>query len=216
MLQWGALGLLVLAFSACATGKAVGRAEDAAKRGDWDTAVAYYREALGKDPKRLDLRVALERAMREASAIHLKRARDLEAAEQLPGAAAEYRLAASLDPVNAFALSKAMQIERTLRDQAEANRPLSRVDEARQQAAAGSQFPRLDPRQRVSLSFQRASVQSILEAIANLGGITVEYDANLATQLNNQYQVSFSDTPLEEALTKVLTANTLWFKITGP
>src|SRR5262249_9596256 len=35
-------------------------------------------------------------------------------------------------------------------------------------------------------------------------------------QLSNSYAVSFADTPIEEALTQVLTANTLWFKITGP
>jgi general secretion pathway protein D len=154
--------------------------------------------------------------MREASAVHLKRARDLEAQEQLPGAAAEYRLAASLDTANSFALSKAMQIEKTLREQAEANRPLSRIEEMRQQAAQASTIPRLDPRTRVNMSFSRAAVQAILNSIAQLSDITVTYDANLSTALNNSYTVTFTDTPIEEAFTTVLSANTMTFKITGP
>jgi general secretion pathway protein D len=214
--RWGTLALLAVAFSACATGKAISRAESAAKKGDWDSAVAYYREALGRDPKRLDVRLSLERAMREASSIHLKRARDLEAQDQLPGAAAEYRLAASLDPANAFALSKALEIERVLREKAEANRPLSRMEEMRQQAAQASVVPRLDPRTRVNMSFPRSSVQSILQAISELAGIQITYDANLLPQLQNPYTVSFTDTPLEEALTTVMGANTLAYKITGP
>src|SRR6476661_5842492 len=140
----GTVALLALTFSACAANKAASHAEAAAKKGDWDSAVAYYREALGHDPKRLDLRVALERAMHEASSIHLKRAHDLESQDQLAGAAAEYRLAANLDPTNAFALSKALELERELRDRAEASRPPSRMEELRQQAQVN--IPRLDPR----------------------------------------------------------------------
>jgi general secretion pathway protein D len=214
--RWGALGLTVLAISACATGRAAGRGDAAAKRGDWDSAVAYYREALGRNPGSVDLRVALGRAQREASAIHLTRARDLEAKEQLPGAAAEYRLAAELDAANAFALSKATQLEKSLREQAEANRPPSRIDELRQQAQQSSPVPRLDPRRRVNLEFPRAAVRDILKMIADLCGININYDANLGPQLGNQATATFADTPLEEALTQVLSANTLTFKITGP
>src|SRR6516225_8318687 len=69
--------------SACATGSALHNAQKAADHGDWDSAVAYYREALNSDPSRVDIKVALERAMRTASGEHLKRAKQLEEQDQL-------------------------------------------------------------------------------------------------------------------------------------
>ena len=74
---------------------------------------AYYRQALGRDPSRIDVKIALQRAMAAASAEHIKRARELEAQDQLPGAIAEYRLAAELDPTNTLAAAKANELERT-------------------------------------------------------------------------------------------------------
>jgi len=216
MLRWGALGLLILAGPACATGRLTSRAETAAQKGDWDTAVAYYREALNQAPSRLDLRVALQHALEEASSLHLKRARDLEAQDQLPGAAAEYHLAADLDPSNSFALSKALEIEKTLRAQAEANRPPSRMDELSRQAAQTSTVPHLDLRQHVNATFPRAAVRDILKSLADSVGLTITYDANLQTQLGNPYEISFTDKPIEEAIAQVLSNNQLAFKITGP
>jgi tetratricopeptide (TPR) repeat protein len=69
------------------------KGRDAAKKGDWDSAVAYYREAVAADPKAIEARVGLERAMREAAMAHITRAKKLEADEQWQGAAQEYRLA---------------------------------------------------------------------------------------------------------------------------
>src|SRR5687767_1172097 len=103
--------LLLIAGAGCLTGRSVSRGDAAAKRGDWDAAVAYYREALLQDPKRVEARIALERATREAANMHLARAKKLEAEEQLAGAAAEYRLAVDFDPSNAVALSRALAIE---------------------------------------------------------------------------------------------------------
>src|SRR5688572_1190742 len=47
--RWGAIGLLVITAVGCATGRAVSRGDDAARRGDWDAAVAYYRQALSEN-----------------------------------------------------------------------------------------------------------------------------------------------------------------------
>ncbi len=93
-LRWSTIGLAVLLVAGCMTSRSLQRGQTAAARGDWDAAVAYYREALVKDPKSIEVRLALERATREASNAHIARARTLEAQEQWAGAAAEYRVAA--------------------------------------------------------------------------------------------------------------------------
>ena len=205
----------VAAVAACATGKALNSADSAAKKGDWDSAVAYYREALNDDPSRVDIKISLERAMRNASAEHLKRAKAFEEQDQLSGAAAEYRLAADLDPGNTVALSKAMEIEKKMREQIEATRPRPQIEDLRQQAAQASPIPHLDPRVRVNLNFTQASVRDILTFIGATTGINIQFDQPSPT-LNNPYTIVAQDISLEDALTQVVMANGLTFKVNGP
>jgi general secretion pathway protein D len=200
--------------SACATGSALHNAQKAADHGDWDSAVAYYREALNSDPSRVDIKVALERAMRTASGEHLKRAKTLEEQDQLSGAAAEYRLAADLDPGNTLALTKAIEIEKKIRDQIEASRPRPHIDDLRQQAAQSSQIPHLDPRVKVTANFT-GSVRDLLTFIAAQTGINVTYDQVIPT-INSSYAINLQDVSLEDALNQIMTANTLTYKVTGP
>ena len=115
--------LAMALLTGCATGRAVRSADSAAKAGDWDTAVTFYREALGQARDRSDLRIKLERSTRMASAEHMTRARQLAYQQQLGGAVAEYRLSAELYPTDMLASQKAGERDRTLRGQLEAPRP---------------------------------------------------------------------------------------------
>src|ERR1043165_2098629 len=115
------LGVGLAIASACATGQAIRAGDAAAKRGDWDTAVARYREAAAHNPRKMEVQISLRQAMQAATAIHIKRAETLEAQDQLPGAEAEYRIASDIDPSNTYALAKAAEIERTIRARIDAN-----------------------------------------------------------------------------------------------
>jgi len=57
--------------AACAAGRAFSRGDDAARAGDWETAVDHYRRAVDKDPNNAEYRIAYERAMISASQVHL-------------------------------------------------------------------------------------------------------------------------------------------------
>ncbi|MCC7044679.1 MAG: hypothetical protein IT183_12510 [Acidobacteria bacterium] len=203
--------------SGCAAGRALRSADTAAREGDWDTAVTFYREALGRAPGRADLRIKLERATRMASAEHVARARQLEEQEQLPGAIAEYRLAADLDPSNILAVQKAAELERKVREQVEAARPRAPVDALRAQGAQTSSIPRLDPRTVVpEMRFPNASVRDILGTISKLTGININYDQGLDANLSRPYPIDLQQTPLEEVLNQILQANNLTFKVQNP
>jgi general secretion pathway protein D len=203
--------------TACATGQAVRRGDRAVTSGDWDTAVAFYRQALGADPTRPDIKIKLERAMQQAAAVHVRRARDLETQDQLPGAAAEYRQAADLDPSSTAALTKALEIERKLREQAEASRPPASIDALRQQATQSSPIPHLDPRTPLrKMQFTNAAVRDILRAIADNTGINIQYDQGLDQSLTRPFTFDVQDTSLEEVLLQVLESNQLTYKIQSP
>jgi len=213
-----AVGLLALALGGCTALRAQRNAEDAVAHGDYDSAVAYYRKAWAAAPERVELRIALERVTRVAASEHVKRARDLESQDQLTGAMAEYRLAADLDPTNTLALTKAVEIERRLRDLAETSRPQARIENLRAQAAQASPIPRLDPRVRVPQLRSTASVRDLLKTISDLTGINVNYDRDLLTNplLSQSYPVDLQDTSLEDVLTQILQANQLTFKVQSP
>lgn len=213
-LRWGAIGLAMMFVAGCATGQSMSRGDDAANRGEWDAAVAYYRQALTQDPKRLEVRISLERATREAAMQHVTRARKLEADDQLSGAVAEYRLAVEFDPSNSLALSRALALERKIRDLVEASRPRTRMDEMRQQAAQASPIPKLDPRTPLpGLKFNNSAIRDILSTIATSTGINITYDQSLEGPLARPYSIDVNDVPLENVLNQVLSAHQLMFKV---
>ena len=210
----GAMGLMCVLIGACATSGARGRANKAALAGDWDAAVAYYREAVQEDPKAIELKIQLERAMREAASLHMTRAKKLEEQDQLAGAAAEYRQAVEYDPSNSLALSRALALERRMRDLAEASRPRTRMDEMRQQAIQTSPIPRLDPRTPLPvIAFNNASVRDILNSIGESTGISVTYDTGLEGVIARPYSINTTDMSLEAALNQIMTMFTLTFKV---
>ena len=74
---WLSAALLATALlSGCAASRAFQRAEEFGSHGDWDSAVAYYRRAMQADPNKPEYKIALERAMLQASRQHLDRARE--------------------------------------------------------------------------------------------------------------------------------------------
>jgi type II secretory pathway component HofQ len=220
LLRSGSVALLLAAAIGCATGRALSKAEDAKKKGDWDAAVAYYLEALGRDPKRVETKIALREATHAAAGAHLDRARKLEAQDQLSGAAAEYKQAADLDPANTLAASKALELERVIRDRIEASRPKSKMDELRAQATY--EPPVLDPRVTIPLLqfAQGTAVRDILGAISSITGINITYDqgtAPIETYLGRPTTgVALKDVRLDVALNQILSANQLFYKVIDP
>ena len=116
------LCLAVLA-AGCGASRSFGRGEGAARAGDWDTAVEHYRRAVQQSPTAPEYKIALERAMLTASQQHLDAARIAEARGQLDEALREYRRASEFDPPNRQIAGKVTELERRLRDQAEAAAP---------------------------------------------------------------------------------------------
>ena len=89
----GSLSSLAMAvfLAGCASSGAFHQGNDLAEMGDWDAAVDFYRQAVQENPRDPEYRIALERAMRQASRGYAERARELEGQEELPAALAQYR-----------------------------------------------------------------------------------------------------------------------------
>ncbi len=77
----------------CAAERSLQRGEDLAAAGRWEEAVKFYLDAAAQDPRNLEIRLGLARAMQEASAAALKRGQELEKADRLEEAVVAYRRA---------------------------------------------------------------------------------------------------------------------------
>lgn len=214
-----ALGLVAALVAGCASGRSFRRGQEAARLGDWDTAVAYYRQSLVEDPDRLETRVALERATMSASLEHLSRARQLEADGQLAAAAGEYRRVVDLDPTNQIAAAKAAELDRAVREQVEAARPRPAIEQMREQirdeqAAASLSLTQRLPR----LNFPSATLREVLEFIAATTNVNIVIDPTTAAgnELNRTVSLSLADVSVEEALRYLSTLYKLYYKVLDP
>ena len=206
-----ALFLALALLTGCAAGRAFRRGDERARVGDWDTAVTYYRTAVQADPDKPEYRIALERAMLNASRQHYDNARALEAKDQLDAALLEYRRTVEFDPGNTLALDRVVQLEKVIRDRVEASRPKPAIAQLREQARQVSPAPLLNPASRAPLdyNFKQASLRDILTFIGSATGINVIYD------------VSFNDRPvtatlqgsIEQVLNTLLSSNGLFYTV---
>ena len=196
----------------CGASRSYGRGSNAARAGDWDTAVEHYRHAVQQNPDRTDYKIALERAMINASHQHLDEARVLEARGQLDEALREYRRASQFDPPNRQVASKVLELERRIREAVEAARPKPSITQMRERARQASGEPLLNPasRQPLDLRFNNASIRDILNFISNVTGINITYDRDFQ---DRSYTVQLDGVTLEQALNQILSANQLFYKV---
>lgn len=204
--------LMAVLLAGCAAGRAFGRGESAARAGDWDAAVSYYRQALQRDPGRADYQIALERAMLNASRVHLDQARVLEARGDLEAALREYRRASEYDPPNRQISAKLLEMERRIRDAAEAAQAPSNLAQLRAQAARQSQQPVLIGANEIvpGIRFTNSSTRDALNAIGAATGINITYES---TYNDRPVTLELDNVTLEQALNQILSANQLFYKV---
>jgi len=201
---------LALAASGCGASRSFGRGENASRIGDWDAAVEHYRRAVQESPDRADYKIALERAMINASHQHLNQAQLFEARGELEAALREYRRASDFDPPNRQLAAKVTEIERRIRDQYEAQ-PRNNIAQLREQARQAGPPPLIKLTEVLpGIRFENTSIRDILNTIANATGINITYDRDYQ---DRAYTVQLNGVTLEQALTQILSANQLFYKV---
>jgi type II secretory pathway component GspD/PulD (secretin) len=198
----------------CAAGRAFGRGESAARAGDWDSAVEHYRRAVQADPGNPEYKIALQRAMISASIQHLDQARVAEARGQLEEALREYRRASEFDPPNRQVAAKVLELERSIRDQIEATRQRPSAQQLREATRADAAQTLFNLNTVVQpILFQQASLRDILNFIGEAVGINVTYDSAYQDRV---YSIKAEGVTLDQALTQIVTANQLFYKVMNP
>jgi general secretion pathway protein D len=217
LLKAAALVLVVASLAACGAGKAFKLADQAARVGDWDTAVRHYEQAVEADPNSAEYKIALERARLAASRDHLTKANEFEAKGDIEGAITEYRRVTDFDPANRRAAAKVSALEQTLRDRIEAARPKPQIEQMKERVRQAASETKLDPTSRKPLDMKFAAglpVKQILEFLAGASGINVLFEGtfNESTAISKS-AIDLGGVTLEQALQLVMTSNTLFYKV---
>jgi general secretion pathway protein D len=203
--------VLAVTLAACATSRAFMRGERAARAGDWDAAVEYYRQAMQDDPDRAEYKIAYERATQAAAVLHVDRARKAESEGRLEEALREYRRATELDTTNRQVAAKVGEIERILIDRVEAQRPRPQIDRLREEAQRATAEPILSPTTPLGpVNFQNASLREILQFMGQATGINVLFDRDF---VDRQTSINVDGVTLEQALQQLMLTNQLFYKV---
>ena len=199
----------------CAAGRAFRSGESAARGGDWDAAVEYYRMAVREAPDRPEYRIALERAMLSASRAHLAAARELEAAGDLSGALHEYRQAYALDASNGEVGVRIANLQQALRERIEAAREPAPIEAMRARARREAEPPLLDPAsdELLVLEFTDTNLRDILDFLGDASGINVTYDADFEDRTAS---LDLAGVTFEEALGQLLRSHGAFHKVVNP
>jgi general secretion pathway protein D len=196
----------------CATSGAFRRGQRAGTMGDWDAAVAAYRQALQEDPDRPEYRIALERASLSASLFHLERARRADEQNDLETAVQAYRKVYEYDPGNRTAMLRAAEIDKELRERAEAARPRPAIEAMRETARQRTAPPLLNPASRdpLEMRFPDTSARDALTFLGKATGINVQFES---TFRDAKINVDLTGLSLEEGLNQVMIASGAFYKV---
>jgi general secretion pathway protein D len=209
------IALAAMMVSACGTSRSFRRGEEAARAGDWDAAVQYYRRAVQENPDRPEHKIALERAQEAASILHTNRAKALEEKGDLEGAIAEYKRAVEFHPANRHAAHRRGELERTVREKMEATRVPAQVEQMRARARQQT-VPDLNPAspQPLKMVMNELSPIDALSFIAASAGINIVYEPTYKQHAQNKpITLNVSDLSLQEALNLVMTMSQSWYKV---
>jgi len=213
------LAIVLLAFGACATDRALNRAKEAERRGRWDEAVNLYATAVDRSPESVDARLRLEVAKRMASKRHLLAGRDLWEEGSYERSLIEYRAAVELDPLNRQAMFEFKQkLDMLDRMQAEARKEeeWEKEKKAEKQALeeAADKRPAIDINgsQTQSFNFPNRQVREIYQALAKMAGINIVFHESVRQKLNQKTDFIINNATFWEAFDYFVTSNSHFYR----
>jgi len=210
------LGLGLLGLSGCAAKSAFKKGQSEARRGNWDAAVVHYTRATQEAPENIEYRMALQNALSEVSATHLKKGRQHLAAEELEQAIGEFEKAAALDPSNQYAQDLLKSTRNKLRQRDQLKGETAEFEQRRRRAQQLlAPEPQLEPSSEspINIKFADTSLQKIFEALSQLSGVNILFDEGFR---DKRVSIDLVDVSFREALDKLMLVNRLFYKVVDP
>jgi general secretion pathway protein D len=215
MRRWGnvilCVGIGLIAAGCPKGGNDYDHARHAENLQDLDTALQYYQKAYNADPRNAAYRMKLNQIRFEAGVFHVHQGQKLRDSGDLPGAAAEFQRAATIDPSNDAAKQ---EMQKTLSLIAEKNHALDAQAGGEGESAGEDIYtsgpPELKPLSRAPINLKATDdAKAIFTAIAKLAGVNVIFDTDFTAR---RIQVDLNNVTLEQALAIAGIQSKAWWK----
>jgi len=203
--QIAAVSLLAVTACQSSSSGAFERGGNAARTGEWDAAAQYYKRALTEEPENVEYRIAFERALLEASRVHLENARNYAADDDIEAAIERFEIALDYDPTNRYARDELEEL-RERRNRRAPEEPTARVSPF----ADGT--PVLDPSSPAPIRVmfpEGSSLRTVLESLAELAGVNILFDESFRDQ---RVAVDLEGVSYREVLDILMQTNGLFYK----
>lgn len=225
------LGCMAL-LSSCGS-PSVRKGDRYADDGQWDLAVAAYREALKKDAFNTDIQSRLDEARAHAAAAHYAEGRQALTDHRLVDALREFKQALGLDPSKPEhheGMAEVLRLKEA-RDQMDTAGKFVTLGRSEEALAAYERAVELDPTltpaleaitqltkqhraekalggstQPITLRFQNAKLKEVFEILARTAGVNVIFDKEVR---DDPITIFVKDLPFDEALNLILSTNNL-------
>ena len=209
------------------------KADRYAADGQWDLAVASYREALKKDAFNLDIQTRLDDARVHAAAGHFSEGHRALGEHRLVEALREFKQALGLDPSKQEhheGMAEVLRLKEA-REQMEAAGKFAGLGRSDEALTAYERAVELDPNltqaldaitqitkqqrserslagssQPITLRFQNAKLKEVFEILARTAGVNVIFDKEVR---DDPITIFVKDLPFDEALNLILSTNNL-------
>jgi general secretion pathway protein D len=209
------LTCLALVLSGCPKGKdAFSAGRIAESKGDFETALQYYKRALEARPSNVEYKLKIASISFEAAEVHISNGQKLRQNGDLEGALSEFEKAQAIDRASPIA---AQQIQKT-REMITATRlantpPLPHISTT-QELQLAEKPPEIMPLSQAPITLKMTNdARTVIETIAKLAGLTVIFDADFPAR---RISVELTNVTLEQALEVVsVEAKSFWAPMTS-
>jgi general secretion pathway protein D len=180
---------------------------------DFDAALTYYQKAAKADPYNANYKIKLNQVRFEAGELHVKQGLALRKKGDLPGAAAEFQRAQTIDPASSIA---DQELRKTVDMIAEKNREADAAAEPPAdtgQPTLASMPPEIKPLSLAPINYKASNdAKIIFDTIGKLAGLTVIYDPDFPAR---RITADLNNVTLEQALDIVsLQSKAFWKPVT--
>ncbi len=199
-----------------------GRAAEA--RGNWDTALQFFEQAMDQDPTDAGYMAAMRKARFETGQKHVDTGQKLRMEGKLEEALEEFQRALLADPSSSIALQEIKRIQSMLATGAAnlkmEDRGLTAAERSRrdsdEKVSSMMEPPALKPTNVVIpvLKMNNQPPRVLYDTVAKLAGVNVVFDSQYAPPARN-FNVDLSNTTAEQAFDYLATlTHTFWKAIT--
>lgn len=204
--------LVTLGCAGCSVHKQFRLGDRAFRNKDWDRAVQYFLEVVGKDPANVEYRISLSKALISASNFHLNQGKQFVNDGLLKPALVEFDKAMDYNPENNEAREQKRRLLKRLKELEKEQREKTEIETLKEKVA-GQEPTAPDvkfKKKPYTLKFVRTELAQVFSALEKSSDVHFIFDEAFKSQ---KIALNLEDVYFLEALHKIMLQAKLFYKV---